>query len=446
MDSQPELFAQHYAEAGLAEKSVTYWAKAGHRSAARSAMAEAATQFQRGIDQLALLPDDRGRQRQELEFWSSLGAVLGAVKGAAALETGDAYTRARELWERLGSPSEFLQVPHGQSRYHATRGEYELALVLDEELLRVSRQRCDTSGLILGLLASGRNLLMTGRFASSQSNLEEALSLYDPVAHCSLVYHVGIHPNINSQFSLGLALLVLGFPEHALARGTAAIEEARRLAHPPSLVASLAVGGILLSLVGNNAVLGEWADQLVALATEQGFPHWRAQGMIYHGWSKVKNGDLAGGISVLRSGRDAFRATGAQLLMPHYTDLLAASCEMAGQIEEALILLDDALEIVERTGERWLEAELYRHKGQLLLRQGHAEAAEELYHKALSIAREQEAKLWELRAATSFARLRRDQGRSAEARDLLAPVYDWFTEAFDTPDLKEAKTLLDGLG
>ena len=132
--------------------------------------------------------------------------------------------------------------------------------------------------------------------------------------------------------------------------------------------------------------------------------------------------------------------------MPHHIDLLARACEIAGQIEEAVTLLDDALQIVERTGERWFAAELNRHKGQLLLRQGHSEAAEELYRKALSIAEEQGAKLWELRAAMSLARLRRDQGRHAEARDLLAPVYGWFTEGFDTHDLKEAKALLDELG
>jgi predicted ATPase len=151
------------------------------------------------------------------------------------------------------------------------------------------------------------------------------------------------------------------------------------------------------------------------------------------------------GILLLRSGSIAFRATGAELFMPHYIALLAAACEIAGQIEEASTLLDEALQIAERTGERWLAAELNRHKGQLLLRQGHTEAAEELYRKALRIAEEQEAKLWELRATMSLARLRRDQDRRPEARDLLAPVYGWFTEGFDTADLKEAKALIDEL-
>ena len=182
------------------------------------------------------------------------------------------------------------------------------------------------------------------------------------------------------------------------------------------------------------------------VATEQGFPLWRAQGTIYRGYIKVRNGDVAEGISLLRSGLSAYRATGAEMWVPEQIALLATACAIAGQTEESQTLLDDALQIVERTGERWLEAELNRYKGHLLLRQGHTEAAEELYRKALGIAVEQEAKLWELRAAASLARLRRDQGRRGEARDLLAPIYGWFTEGFDTPDLREAKALLDGLG
>jgi hypothetical protein len=175
MESQPELFAQHYAEAGLVEKSVAYWSRAGRRSAARSAMAEAAAQLQKGLDQLALLPESRERQRQELEFRSALGAVLLAEKGPAPAETGHAHARARELWEQLGSPVEFLRVPYGQSLYHAFCGELDLALRLDHDLLRVSRQRYDSAGLVLGHYSSGRNLMFAGKFASSRSHLEEAL-------------------------------------------------------------------------------------------------------------------------------------------------------------------------------------------------------------------------------------------------------------------------------
>ncbi len=445
MDGQPELFAQHYAEAGLVEKSVAYWGQAGRRSAARSAMAEAAAQLQKGLDQLALLPDAANRERQELEFRSALGAVLFAVKGAAAPETGHAYARARKLWEQLGFPAEFLQVPYGESRYHMFRGELDLALRLDESLLRLSQQRNDSAGLVLGHFSSGRNLMHAGRFASSRSHLEEVLALHDPISDSSLVHQTGIYPHVNSQGILGIVLLCLGFPDQALARSSAAIAEARRLAHLTSLAVSLTNGTTVLSLVGDNAAFDEWVDQIVAVTTEQGFPVWRAQGTIFRGWLKVKNGDVAEGISLLRSGSSAYRATGAEAYMPHFFALLAGACEIAGQVEEAATLIDRALQIVERTGQRWFAAELYRHKGQLLLRQGHSEAAEQLYRKALSIAQEQGAKLWELRAAVSLARLGRDQARRSEARDVLAPVYDWFTEGFDTQDLKGAKALLDEL-
>jgi predicted ATPase len=444
-ESQPELLAQHYAEAGLLEKSVTYWGKAGHRSAARFAMAEAAAQFQKGLDQLALLPDSPERQNRELELRSGLGAALMAVKGSGALETGQVYARARQLWERLGSPSEFLHVAFGQSRYHLNCGEFDRALRLDEDLLRLSRQRKDPTGLVLGHYSSGRTLLFLGRFASSRSRLEAGLALYDPISHRSLVHQTGSHRQVSSQAFLGIGLFCLGHPEQALAQSRAAVTEARRLAHPPSLAMSLDYGARLLTLVGDKAVLGEWADQLVVLAIEQGFPQWRGLGTVYRGWAKVKNGDVVEGMALLSGGSNASRAAGAELWVPSNIALLAAACEIAGKIEEALALLDDALQIVERTGGRWFAAELYRHKGQLLLRQGHSEAAEELFHKALSIAADQEAKLWELRAAVSLARLWRDQGRRAEAHDLLAPVYGWFTEGFDTPDLKEAKALLDTL-
>jgi predicted ATPase len=445
IESQPELLAQHYAEAGLIEKSVVCWGRAGHRSAARSAMAESAAQYQKGLDQLALLPDDPERQRQELEIRSSLGAVLVAVKGLAAPETGHAYARARELWERLGSPSEFLQIPHGQSVYHMNRGEFDLALGLAKDLLRVSRQRNDSGGLVLGHASSGASLLLAGRFASSRSHLEEVLALCDQISHRSLVQQAGYHPRVVSQANLAIVLFCLGFPNQALTQSSAAIAGARKLAHPPSLALSLGIGCRLLSLLGGNAVLGEWVEQLVAVTSEQGFAFWSALGTIYRGWVKVKTGDVAEGISLLRSGSTAYRATGAVAWVPYHIALLARACEIAGQVEEGLTLLDETLQIVEATGVRWLDAELHRHKVQLLSRQGHSDAAEELYCKAQSIAREQGAKLWELRAAMSLARFRRDRGRHAEARDLLAPVYGWFTEGFDTTDLKEAEAQLDEL-
>jgi predicted ATPase len=417
LDSQPELLAQHYAEAGLVEQSVAWWGKAGRRSAARLAMAEAAAQFQKGLDQLALLPGNRERLQQELEFCSALGAVLRVVKGLAAPETGRVFARARERWEQLGSPAEYRNVPYGQSIYHSARGELDLAQRLDEDLLRLSRQRNDSTGLVLGHLSSGRNLLVAGRFAPSRSHLEEVLAIYDPISHSLLVRQAGIHPQVNSQTFLGNVLLCLGYPDEGLARSNAAIAEARRLAHPPSLGGALALNTRLLSLVGDNAALEKRAHELVALTTEHGFPLWGALGTIHRGWITLKNGDVAKGISLLRSGLSAYRATEGESWTPYLFALLAAACEIAGKIEEGLTPLNDALEIVERTGARWFAAEVNRQKGELLQRQGQAEAAEELYRRALSIAAEQEAKLWELRAAASLARLWGEQGRREEARD-----------------------------
>jgi predicted ATPase len=208
---------------------------------------------------------------------------------------------------------------------------------------------------------------------------------------------------------------------------------------------SLGMDALLLSIVGDDIGLEQRADDLVAVATDQGFPFYRATGAIFRGWVKARNAEVTEGLSLLQAGSSAYCATGATAWMPLYIALLAGACVIAGQIEEGAAQLDHALQLVERTGERWFAAELNRQKGCLLLRQGHSQAAEELYRKALGIAREQEAKLWELRAAVSLARLWRDQSRRAAARDVLAPVYGWFSEGFATLDLKAAKALLDDL-
>ena len=287
--------------------------------------------------------------------------------------------------------------------------------------------------------------MLAGEFPASRSHFDAGLALYDPNSHRLLTRQTGSDPQVVSQGWLGLVLFCLGFPEQALARSRAAVEEARRLAHPPSLASSLSIGTRVLSLIGDDAAVDKWTGQLVAVATEQSYPHWLGEGTALRGWVSVKKGALAEGISLLRNGIAAYRATGAELYIPHHLALLARACDIAGQFDEAMSSLDDALRIVERTGERWFAAELHRHKGELHLRQGCFEAAEEQSRQALNIARKQGAKLWELRTAMSLARLRRDHGRHSAARDLLAPVYDWFTEGFDTPDMKETKGLLDSL-
>jgi len=409
-------------------------------------MAEAAAQFQKGLDQLSLLPDDFARQRQELEFYSALGAVLQAVKGFAAPETGYAYGRARQLWELLGSPSEFLHIPRGQSIYHAIRGQFDLALQMDQELLRLSSQRNDPARLVLAHYSSGRTLMFTGKFLSSQSHLQKALTLNQTVSHSSLIDQAGVDPYSNAQAVLSSVYFCLGYPDQAMARSDTAIADARGLGHQPSLAVTLAFGARLLLLLEDDATLAERASQLIAMSSEQSFAYWRALGTIYGGWVRMRYGKVTEGISLIRSGSTAYRATGAAAWVPFHLDLLSRAYEAAGQIDEAATLLAEALQIIESTGERWFAAELNRHKGELLLRQGHSEAAEKQYRKALSIAVDQEAKLWELRAVKSLARLCGEQARRAEAHDLLAPVYGWFTEGSNTPDLRDAKALLDELG
>jgi tetratricopeptide (TPR) repeat protein len=375
IDSHPGLLAQHYAQAGLIEKSVAYWSKAGHRSAARSAMAEAAAQFRKGLDQLLLLSDNHERQRQELEFCSALGAVMIALKGYAASETGETYARARELWEILGFPSEFLRVPYGQAVIRAARGELDLAL----------RQRNDSNGLVLGLLSFGRDLLFSGRFSLSRSPLEEVLTSYDATFDGALVRQAGIHPHVNARAALGVVLFCLGYPNQAPELSKASIGETRRPAHPPTLASTLAWSTRLLSLSEDYTALSERVEELVAVTDEHSFPHWAGPGNVCRGWVMVQKGDVTAGVTLMQRGSSAYQATGDTTWMPHFVALRASACEIRGQVDEAVTLLDEALQIVERTGERWFAAELNRHKGRLLLQHGHPEAAEQLYCKALSI-------------------------------------------------------------
>lgn len=445
IDTHPQLLAQHYAEAGLVEKSVRCWALAGQKSAARSATAEAAAQFQKGLNQLKLLPETPERQRQELEFCSSLGAAFRFVKGQATPEMGHAFARARELWEQLGSPSQFLHIPYGLSRHHSFRGELDLAQRLDEELLQLSRHRNDAVGLVLGHDCAGRDRLLAGRFASARSHFQEVLALYDPTAHASLVKQTGSHPQVISRVHLAIALFCLGFADQAFAQSKAAVAEAHRLAHPPTLTVVLSAECRLLSLAREYRALDERATQLIAVASEQAFPLFRTLGTIYLGSVKANTGDLPAGISLLRSGSSAYVATGAKTRIPYHMALLAGACENAGQLDESLSVLDDALHISEEIGECWFASELYRHKGRLMWRRGDTTAAEALYREALATARQQEAKLWELRAATSLAALQSDPVHRSERRDLLAAAYSWFTEGFETQDLMEAGALLEKL-
>jgi predicted ATPase len=392
-----------------------------------------------------MLPDTVDRQRQQLELSSALSAALRAVKGLAAPETGQVYSQALALWRQLGSPSEFAEIPFGMARYHAYRGEIDVALELDEQLLHLSRQRGDHVGLVLGHLSSGRTLMYAGRFAESQAHLEDLLAVGDAAFHASLVRRVGFYPQGNAQACLAVVLLCLGQPDRALACSAAAVAAARQLGHVHSLVSILSFGSVPYALVGDTVTLAAWADELVAITTEQGFPAWRAIGQTHQGWVQVQNGKVAEGLGLLHEGATAFRATGADLFAPYLVSLLANACAVAGQRRESLGLLADAFEIAERTGEHWLTAELHRLKGDLLARGGDAAQAEDCFRTAIAIAVEQGARFWQLRATNSLVQLLRVSERHAEARAMLEPVLRCFDGNLRAADVVEAQALLHGL-
>jgi class 3 adenylate cyclase/predicted ATPase len=444
-ERQPEVLAQHYAEAGLSDKAVDYWTRAGKRSAARSAMAEAEAQLEKALAQLAKQPESDARRHKELELQSSLGSVRVAIRGFSAPETGLSYARAREVWGQLGYPSEFLRVAWGQWLFVANRGELDLAHRYADELLRHSDDRGDNPGRILGHLCLGATEMSRGEFGSSRLNLESFLRLYRMDQHQLFIDQTGIDPLVMALAFLGLILACMGYVDQALARGSEAVEKARGVLHRPSLALSLAVKTRVAALLGEDRLVADSAQELLALTIEQGFPFWRAQGVIYRGWAKIRQGELEDGLSLLREGAAAYRATGAEVWTPFHYALEAEAEALRGYADVASGILDEALRKARARGDNWFEAELVRRRG-LLFRDRDPATAETLFLEAIDIARRQQAKLWELRGASSLARLWAEAGRSVEAGALLAPVHAWYTEGFDIPDLKEARELLKALG
>jgi class 3 adenylate cyclase/predicted ATPase len=444
---QPELLAYHCTEAGLAGRAIDYWHKAGQRAIGRSAMAEAVAQLRMGLELLQGLPSGLDRDRREFHLQTSLGMALNPLKGQAAAETGQAYGRAHELCRRVGETEQLFPVLFGQWTFHATRAAHAAALATAEELLRLADGQNDSGPLLIGHRIVGTSALHVGRLLAARAHLERTLSLHDPGRHRSLAFLYTNHPRPTAPSWLSWVLFALGYPDQALARHNEGLVEARKLAHPNTLAQVLFCACMFSQWRHDQEEVGEHAKASILLATEQGFPTWLAMATILQGWWLVQVGETERAITQMDRGLSAYRATSAELWIPYFSGLLAEAHGKAGQPAEGLRLLDEALARVERTGERWCTAELNRFRGELLLSvtnpdQGAAEAA---LHQSITVAREQEAKFWELRASTNLARLWRDQGKHVQAVDLLAPVYDWFTEGFDTADLKDAKALLDEL-
>jgi class 3 adenylate cyclase/predicted ATPase/DNA polymerase III delta prime subunit len=441
VETQPELLAHHSAQAGLVDQAIAYYTRAGERALARSAMAEATAQLEKGLKLLTVLPDAAPRQHRELELLIGLGQVLIATQGYAAPAVGETYARARSLCELLDRPPQIVPVLYGQWIYHLLKGPLGLAHELATELLQRGEDKADAAVTNVSHLLCGETCLPLGEFLAARAHLEKALAQFELPER---QFHMSLFPEdgkITLLAYLSINLVCLGYPDQGFFRSQEAVAEAGRLSHPFSLALALSWGWCVDWATRSHEERQARSDKLIALSEEHGFSYYRAEATIFRGWTLAEGGQTAKGISLLQSGVAEYRTTGAAVFLSFYLMLLADAEGNSRQRDQALGHLAEAERIIAETGDRWAEAELYRVRGELL-RGGDNPAAERCFLQAIEIAQKQSAKFWELRAATSLARLWRDQGKRDAARDLLGPIYGWFTEGFDAPVLQEAKALL----
>jgi predicted ATPase/class 3 adenylate cyclase len=446
--TEPELVAHHYTEAGCYAQAVGYWQQAGQRAMQRSANVEAIAHLRQGIELLTTLPDTPARVQAELTLQTTLGPALVATKGYATPEVAATYNRALELCEQAGEPPELFPVLWGMWSLYLGRAEHETAREFGEQCLSLA-QRLDDPTLLLEVhLALGVSWFFLGQLSQAHAHIEQVVRLYDPQQHHALAFrHGNMDPGVGCLAYAGLTLWLLGYPDQALERVNEALTLAQHLEHPFTLARGLCWTTLLHQLRREWQVVPERAATAITVATAQQVALVLALGPLMRGWALAMQGQGAEGLTQLRQGLDAYRATGTEFQRPHFLSLLAEVHRSLGQPEAGLTALSEALTLVEKTGERYYEAELHRLKGELLLQHAAPEVshAEACFQQALDIARRQQAKSLELRAAMSLGRLWQQQGKRQEARALLAGVYHWFTEGFDTADLQEAKGLLEAL-
>jgi Predicted ATPase len=441
--------AVHFEEGQDTLRAVHYRGQAGENALRRSAHREAIEHLTKGLELLKFLPETPERTQQELTLQSNLGLSLTATKGFAASEVGDAYTRARELCQQSGATAQLPPVLSGLWNFRIVRAEFQAAYELGEQLLAVVQGVTDPAHHIVAHQAVGLPLCHLGEFAAARAHLERGIAVYDPQRHSAPVFFYTQDPGVACRSFAAWALWFLGYPDQALRRSQEALTLAEELSYPFSRAFALAFAASLHQLGREGKAAQERTETLLALTHEQGFMFFSAAATIVRGWALAEQGQAEEGIAQIRQGLIAFRATGARMLVPNYLGLLAEACMRAGQTEEGLSILAEALTEVDKTGERYYEAELYRLKGELTLKQSRVQRleseAEQCFRKAVEIARRQGAKLFELRAVVSLSRLWQRQGRKNEARQRLAEVYGWFTEGFNTQDLQEARALLQEL-
>jgi predicted ATPase len=439
--------AMHFVQGREAQRAVQYLRLAGENALRRNAHQEAVGQFTAALELLATLPETPERAQQELEVQIALGPTLMATNGYAAPEVEQTYARARALCQQVGETRQIFPTLWGLCLFYRTQGALPTARDLGEQLYTLAQHAAAPAPRLEAHDALGTTLYFLGDYAAAWAHLEQGIALIDPAAQHALTLRHDVAPGVQCLAFAALTLWCLGYPAQAVRRSQEALALAQELAHPHSLAWTQNFAAWLHHRRREAPAVQAQAEALLTLATAQGFPLLVAYGTCWRGWALAAQGQGAAGLAQIHQGLTALLAMGQTLAQPLCLALLAEAAGHSGQVEEGLRLLAEALAAIEVMGRGELLAETYRLQGELQLRQAVPDAAqaEACFHHALAIARRQQAKSWELRAAMSLSRLWQQHGKREEAHALLAPLYGWFTEGFDTADLQEAKTLLEEL-
>jgi len=450
VESQPEVLAHHLTEARILEQAVAYWCRAGQHSVAKSAFVEAIGQLRRGLSLIADLPDTGARKQQELDLQVTLAAALRFPKGYAHSEVAEALGRARSLileTEGAGTIAYFAML-FGLVGVNYIGGKPKAALEYAQEFLSLAQSRGPSELLLIGHQLVGMTLIVIGDYPAALSHLECAVTSHKPEEHRELIFRFGGDLGVRALSIWAWALWHGGCPDQANKAGHEALRQARQSVHLETLAYGLSYSCLTAVSARQAAEAEELANELAAFATEHGFAFLFGHGLIAQGWAMTQRGPGVTAVERIRDGLAATRAAGSRFHEPMVLGLLAEALGLTGEIEAGLKVLAEALALAQASGARGNDAELHRLRGVLLGRLPSPDWNEmdASFRLALAIAREQGTRGFELRAAVNLARLLCDQGRHAEARDLLGSVYGWFTEGFDTPDLKDARALLNELG
>jgi predicted ATPase/class 3 adenylate cyclase len=449
LDEHYSELAYHYTRSSKTAKAIEYLHLAGQQAVQRSAHTEAIMHLTTALELLTTLPDTRERVQQELALLLTLGAPLIATRGFSSLDVQATYLRARELCQQIGETRQLFPVLFGVQTSQQVRGEFVPARELGEQLLDLAQREHDPALLMQAYRALGSVLFHLGEFGAAQAHLAQSLALYDAQRHHSQVFlygYGGLELGATSLLLAARVLWPLGYPDQARQKSAAARTLAQEQPHPFIVAHAQIHAAIVHQLCRERPPTQEGAEAAITLARDHGFPQWLGPGAILQGWALADQGQREEGITQIRHGLATHQEVGARIFHSYFLALLAEAYGKAGQAEDGLTTLAEALTVVDRTGERFYEAELYRLKGELTLKQSSGQKeAEACLHKAIEIAQRQQAKSLELRAVMSLSRLWQQQGKKDEARQMLAEIYGWFTEGFDTKDLQEAKALLEEL-